>query len=453
MARSKKGKKTSCISKVITLFFLAIVMIGSGIYLTYLNSPEKLFSYAFSSFVNQIEKIDFKEQTTGIVNNYSLTSNIDISMESQSIQNSLLQEDLENKNFINNINNTKSTLNIIQDTNNKKMFVSLNTKLQEEEILDTKYLIEDSTEYYYVKDIVPNYINNGNSTYFEALTSNTTNKDNILYILNTVSKSLSKHIKEEHVIVTKEKIDIDNKQKELNKISLELNNQTTKTLAKNILKDLKDDTISNRILTSYDDEFNKFKITDDTKILSKNQKVIINLYTNVFGKVEKYELIHNEKEDEYKITYTPRNKEIYIIENNEVIYRIESDIKNAKQIYTFYNSKDQEQGKLVYEKTKDRTTASINLHTKEKTIEVLYDSKIENLKKNKSYDNSIVFTLKESNKTDNLLSIDINIENKISTDLIIEEDTSNAIFASSVTEEQKTMLSQKKDNILLRLKG
>lgn len=453
MARSKKGKKTSCISKVITLFFLAIVMIGSGIYLTYLNSPEKLFSYAFSSFVNQIEKIDFKEQTTGIVNNYSLTSNIDISMESQSIQNSLLQEDLENKNFINNINNTKSTLNIIQDTNNKKMFVSLNTKLQEEEILDTKYLIEDSTEYYYVKDIVPNYINNGNSTYFEALTSNTTNKDNILYILNTVSKSLSKHIKEEHVIVTKEKIDIDNKQKELNKISLELNNQTTKTLAKNILKDLKDDTISNRILTSYDDEFNKFKITDDTKILSKNQKVIINLYTNVFGKVEKYELIHNEKEDEYKITYTPRNKEIYIIENNEVIYRIESDIKNAKQIYTFYNSKDQEQGKLVYEKTKDRTTASINLHTKEKTIEVLYDSKIENLKKNKSYDNSIVFTLKESNKTDNLLSIDINIENKISTDLTIEEDTSNAIFASSVTEEQKTMLSQKKDNILLRLKG
>ena len=123
MARSKKGKKTSCISKVITLFFLAIVMIGSGIYLTYLNSPEKLFSYAFSSFVNQIEKIDFKEQTTGIVNNYSLTSNIDISMESQSIQNSLLQEDLENKNFINNINNTKSTLNIIQDSNNKKMFV------------------------------------------------------------------------------------------------------------------------------------------------------------------------------------------------------------------------------------------------------------------------------------------------------------------------------------------
>ena len=116
MARSKKGKKTSYISKVITLFFLAIVMIGSGIYLTYLNSPEKLFSYVFSSFVNQIEKIDFKEQATGIINNYSLTSNIDISMESQSIQNSILQEDLENKNFINNINNTKSTLKIIQDT-------------------------------------------------------------------------------------------------------------------------------------------------------------------------------------------------------------------------------------------------------------------------------------------------------------------------------------------------
>lgn len=453
MARSKKGKKTSYISKVITLFFLAIVMIGSGIYLTYLNSPEKLFSYVFSSFVNQIEKLDFKEQATGIINNYSLTSNIDISMESQSIQNSILQEDLENKNFINNINNTKSTLKIIQDTNNKKKFISLNTKLQDEEILNTKYLIENSTEYYYVKDIVPNYINNGNSTYFEALTPSTTNKDNIIYILNTISKSLSKHIKEDYVIVTKEKVDIDNEEKELNKISLELNNTTTKTLATNILKDLKNDNISNRILTSYDDEFNKFKITDDTKILSKNEKVIINLYTNVFGKIEKYELLHKEKEDEYRITYTTKNKEFYFIENNEVIYRVECDIKNTKQIYTFYDSKDQEQGKLVYENEKERITASINLKTKDKTIEALYDYKVENIKKNKSYDNNIVLSLKESNKTDNLLSIDINIKNKISTDLTIEEDTSNAIFASSVTEEQKTMLSQKKDNLLLRLKG
>ncbi len=453
MARSKKGKKTSYISKVITLFFLAIVMIGSGIYLTYLNSPEKLFSYVFSSFVNQIEKIDFKEQATGIINNYSLTSNIDISMESQSIQNSILQEDLENKNFINNINNTKSTLKIIQDTNNKKKFISLNTKLQDEEILNTKYLIENSTEYYYVKDIVPNYINNGNSTYFEALTPSTTNKDNIIYILNTISKSLSKHIKEDYVIVTKEKVDIDNEEKELNKISLELNNTTTKTLATNILKDLKNDNISNRILTSYDDEFNKIKITDDTKILSKNEKVIINLYTNVFGKIEKYELLHKEKEDEYRITYTTKNKEFYFIENNEVIYKVECDIKNTKQIYTFYDSKDQEQGKLVYENEKERTTASISLKTKDKTIEALYDYKVENIKKNKSYDNNIVLSLKESNKTDNLLSIDINIKNKISTDLTIEEDTSNAIFASSVTEEQKTMLSQKKDNLLLRLKG
>lgn len=453
MARSKKGKNTNYISKVITLFFLAIVMIGSGIYLTYLNSPEKLFSYVFSSFVNQIEKLDFKEQATGIINNYSLTSNIDISMESQSIQNSILQEDLENKNFINNINNTKSTLKIIQDTNNKKKFISLNTKLQDEEILNTKYLIENSTEYYYVKDIVPNYINNGNSTYFEALTPSTTNKDNIIYILNTISKSLSKHIKEDYVIVTKEKVDIDNEEKELNKISLELNNTTTKTLATNILKDLKNDNISNRILTSYDDEFNKFKITDDTKILSKNEKVIINLYTNVFGKIEKYELLHKEKEDEYRITYTTKNKEFYFIENNEVIYRVECDIKNTKQIYTFYDSKDQEQGKLVYENEKERITASINLKTKDKTIEALYDYKVENIKKNKSYDNNIVLSLKESNKTDNLLSIDINIKNKISTDLTIEEDTSNAIFASSVTEEQKTMLSQKKDNLLLRLKG
>ena len=53
-------------------------------------------------------------------------------------------------------------------------------KYNQTKILDLKLLIENSTEYFFIDGQVGNYVNNGNSTYFENINSETTSKDNVI---------------------------------------------------------------------------------------------------------------------------------------------------------------------------------------------------------------------------------------------------------------------------------
>ena len=240
MDDTKKGNKTKKIINYIVVFLVAIIMIATGIYLFYINSPKTLFSSLVDKTIIYLENIQTKENITGISKDYTLKSNIKFNIESQTIENSINPEDLETKNLINNLNNTTNDIVFTQDTKNKKMFITINSLLNNQELLNSKYLVENSTEYYFVNGIVENYINNGNSNYFEALTENTTTKDNLIHILKTVSKSIKKNLKDEYLLIKQDKISINNKNKKVTKTTLELNNQTTKELVNNILKDLKE---------------------------------------------------------------------------------------------------------------------------------------------------------------------------------------------------------------------
>ena len=222
MARSKKGNRKNKSTKLITSFLiLATIMIISGTYLAYLSKPQNYFSAVLDKTINYIDSLG-NYNTTGITKNYSVNSTIKLNVEDKNIQNSLLPEDESNKKLINNLNSTTTEFSLIHDSNNKKMFMSLNSHLLEEELVNTKYLIENSTEYYYVNGILPDYINNGNSNYFESLTETTTDKDNLIYLLKYISKNLKKSIKDEYINVSKETVEINNENKSLNKISLEI---------------------------------------------------------------------------------------------------------------------------------------------------------------------------------------------------------------------------------------
>ena len=452
MGDTKKGHKTKKIINYIVIFLIAIIMIVSGIYLFYINSPQKLFSNLVDKAIIYLENNESKENITGISKNYTLKSNIKFNLESKILENSTDIEDLEIKNLLKNLNDTTNDIVFTQDTTNKKMYISINSLLNNQELLNSKYLVENSTEYYFVNGIVENYINNGNSNYFEALTENTTTKDNIIHILKTVSKSLKKNIKDEYLLIKQDKISINNKDKKVTKTSLELNNKVTKELVNNILNDLKEDSISNRILNGLNDDFSKLTISDENKIFKENEKVTINIYSNCIGKIELIEIISREGENEYRYTYESETKSIYIIENNKVVYKILCNQNGNKKEYLFYDNHALEKGKIIYDKTKDRTTISMNLNTKEEMIDIVYDSKLENIKKNKQYDNKINLNIKIISNNDNLLNATIDINNNVTNDITINEDVSTAVFASGITEEQKTLLEQKIDNVFIRLK-
>lgn len=451
MKSSKKKGKILKNNYPFVMIIIAMTMISSGLYLNYHTNPKILLSKTFNNLIKIVENTKSNEDITGISENFTLNSNIKFNIGNQSIQKSIDTKDTQNKNLITNLNNTTTNLTLVQDKTNKKMYASINSKLGQEELINAKYLVENATEYYYVKDIVNNYVNNGNSAYFEALNSATTTKENIIYILQMTSKSLEKRLKNEYFTKTKEQTLLNNKIKKLNKISLKLTDTTTKELVNNIIIDLKEDKKANQILTSIDKNFFKNIIDNENKIFNYNEIITINMYITNLGDIKKYELIYLEKEKENKLTYEAETEQIYYIENNQIIYDIKYESSEDEKNLIFYNDQGEEQGKIVYDKTINRTLINGNLKRKSDIIDIIYDSSIEDIEKNISYTNKINFLLKVSSPTGNIVNTTININNNIKSSTMINEDTTTAVFASSITEDEEKLLNNKLSNTYMRL--
>ncbi len=450
MASSKK--KPNRILFYLTVI-ISFIMIGSGIFLSYVATPQQSLLFIFDTTIEKIKTSSSKSTYTGINDNFSIKSNINLEIESQKYQNSTLTEDQTIKNLITNLNKTTNSLQFIHDKDNKKLLVKVSSQQDQNKILDLKLLIENSTEYFFIDGQIGNYVNNGNSTYFETINSEHNSKDNIIYVLEKISESLKKNISNDNFRTVKEQIDINDQPKKLNKTSIEFDNNKIIDIANKVLSDLKKDERAKTILTGYNNDFEKTKIKKDTVYLKKDEKISINMYKNFFGKVEKYEFIKKEGENEYRYTYEPSTNLIYIVENNIVKKKLKLTIDKDKIEIIIYDSASMELGKINYTYTQDRKTLTYSIKEEDNILDFTYDSKISNLKKNKSYDEVIDVSLKYNTLTDNLLNLKVNVENKVSSDTKIEEDTSNAIFASTLEEEKEVLIDKRINETYEMLKG
>lgn len=452
MASSKKKKKNNKI-----LFHIAVIisfaLIGSGILLSFIATPQESMLYIFDTAIEKLKETPTKNTYTGIGENISIKSNINLEIESQKYQESLLPEDQTIKNLITNLNQTTSNLQFIHDKDNKKMLVKVASTKAENKILDLKLLVENSTEYFFIDGQIGNYVNNGNSTYFENINSETTSKDNVIYILEQVSKSLKKNISNDEFRTIKEKIDINGKPRNLNKTTIEFDNTRLIQLFNNVLEDLKSDERSKNILIGYDNDFMKTKISKNKIYLKKDEKLSVYMYKDFFGKVEKYEIIKKEGENEFRYTYEPSTNLIYIVENNIVKKKLQLSLDKNKTEIIIYDSQDNELGKLTYTSSDDKKTLTYLMKENNEITDVSFESKITDLKKKKSYTEVIDLKLRYYTETENILNLKVNLNNQVSSDTKIEEDTSNAIFASTLEEEKEVLIDKRINETYKILKG
>ena len=452
MASSKKKKKPNKI-----LFHIAVIisfaLIGSGILLSFIATPQESMLYIFDTAIEKLKETPTKNTYTGIGENISIKSNINLEIESQKYQESLLPEDQTIKNLITNLNQTTSNLQFIHDKDNKKMLVKVASTKAENKILDLKLLVENSTEYFFIDGQIGNYVNNGNSTYFENINSETTSKDNVIYILEQVSKSLKKNISNDEFRTIKEKIDINGKPRNLNKTTIEFDNTRLIQLFNNVLEDLKSDERSKNILIGYDNDFMKTKISKNKIYLKKDEKLSVYMYKDFFGKVEKYEIIKKEGENEFRYTYEPSTNLIYIVENNIVKKKLQLSLDKNKTEIIIYDSQDTELGKLTYTSSDDKKTLTYLMKENNEITDVSFESKITDLKKKKSYTEVIDLKLRYYTETENILNLKVKLNNQVSSDTKIEEDTSNAIFASTLEEEKEVLIDKRINETYEILKG
>ena len=429
----------------ILLLLIAVIAIGAGIFLTYITSPKFIATETIKKMSeNIVSFIDNNKTDTGLEENYKKTSTVTMNLQSDYLT-TLSQTDpsvVPYVNLLRNLTNTTSTTTMVQDIENSRLFLDYNTTLNEEPLINLKYLVENSTEYYYIDGVSQTYINNGNNNYFESLNSETSINDNTKYLIEKAGESLASHIEDSYLSSSYES--------DYKKITITLTEDDLVTVVNNVLSDLKKDSKASKILSGYNENFNDFEINKD--MISGLGTVEFNIYIDkVLGTVKKYDI--NLEESKIKLSYddSTDQKELELIANNESVGKVQFSTNDGNITLNIVDNSNNVVGTISTTKTSTNYDIIMNLTLDTTIIDINYNNQITNLKKNTSYDSTTNIAINISSNNTTLINGTINITSNITNDTRIEEDTSTSVLASTLPAPKEQLLTEKMTTVFTRL--
>lgn len=433
----KKGKKS-----VVILIVLGLILVAGGVTLTYLSSPGYVSKTVIKEFSKKATEAMTNNTETGLEEDYKTISNIKMNLKSDYFQ-ALATMDPSYamiSNLLNNLSKTESNITMIQDKQNKKLFLNFDSKLAGQSLINTKYLVENATTYYAIDGVTNTYVNNGNNNYFESLNSSTTTNENIKYIIEKVAESMTNNLDESYLS--------ESYTDEYKIITITMTEQNLVTYGNKIIEDLKNDDKANQIMTGYNPDFSKTKVTRED--IAGIKTIKINIYLDkILSQAKIYEL---ELEDGDKITYSKENgKEIVEITSGEETTVLEIAPQGKKTEITIKDDNDTSLGIITISKTSTNYDIVANIASEETTLDFGYNYQITNLKKGKSYDSSATITIKLTAQSTTILDGTITVTSQTTSDTTITEDTSSSVLASTLSGTQAELLQQKISLIILSL--
>lgn len=436
-AKKKKGKKS-----IILLFILGLMLITVGSVLAYLSSPSYVSKTVIKEFSQKAIELIGNRVETGLEDNYKTASNIKINLKSDYFQ-ALATMDPSYamiSNLLNNLSNTENNITMIQDKENKKLFLNLDSKLAGQSLLNTKYLVENATAYYSIDGITSTYVNNGNNNYFESLNSTTSTNENQKYIIEKIAESLAKNLEDNYLS--------ESYNNEYKIITITLTEKDIVTYINKVINDLKKDDKANKIMTGYNANFSKTKITAED--ISGIGTIKVNIYLDkLLSQAKIYEL---ELKDNNKITYSKEDgKEIIEIISEDEKVTLEIRSQGEKTEISIKDGNNTSLGTITISKTSTNYDIVANIISEETSLDFGYNYQITNLKKGTSYDSSATMTMKITAQDTTILDGNITITGQTTNDVTINEDTSGSVLASSLTGTQSELLQQKLSLIILSL--
>ncbi len=454
MKDENKRRKFYCILIITFAFIIAIVLIGIGVYFNMITSNNYIMGTAIDKS-DSLLKNYLENNSHQIKDNYTLNSKINFNLDSEEARNKSITdlEALKRVNYLKNLSLMNIEINLKKDAKKKRLLFELDEKILEEEIVNYKYLIENSTEYYFLNNFLNNYVNDGSCNYFESLNSENTSEDNIIYLHDFLIESLKKNLKDEYFERYDVTENISGKDTDVKQISLRLTDSVIRDILRNILNDLKSDEQSKKILTSIDKNFSKWKVKDSTEFLKGNESYTINVYTTSFMcQFLKLEVIHLDGNDKSVVTYEgdETKGEVYYIENDKIKYIINCTFKNGKYVIKIQDELNKNLGEFSLEFDKKRTNFIFNFDDASKKIDIIYSSKYRKKSGGKSI-NEMDITFKYLENRVSKLSGEVQAITEISDDVKIDEDVSNAVLKASLTNEQKANLDTRREFVKTRL--
>ena len=422
-------------------FVVSLALIFGGVYLSLSTTPKSILIEAVNGFYNKTEEFMAKDESLKYRDNFTIDSKIKI--------NSKIDPEtkvINNKDLFTNLAKLDTNIKFSQSLDTKKTLLSVNSKKDNNDYVNIKYLVKDSTGYYYNSKIINKYVNVGTNNYFENLGKDVSNKDNLSYINTFLINSIINNIEEDDIDTSKENIDINNSKVNANLISVELDNSKLNKIYKKVIKDLKKDKKASTIINNYYYDFNNYKPEGNYKFLKKNETIIFKLYTKgLTNQFVKFEVIDKNNNEEDKINYEKiddNNSVLYLIEDSKLKYEL--DIKKDNENKYDVKIKDNysnDIGTITITKTNKEKIIDLSIVDEDKRLDVDYNLKFKDVT-NKSYNEIVSLDITYLEKNKNIFSLSFNMNNEITRSSEIKEDTSNSILEKSLTPEQVT----KKDN-------
>lgn len=459
MVLEEKGKNNRIKNIIVGfLFVCAIILIGFGIYFNILSTGKNItgstidkLSYLFKNYFDKSNNLEFG-------NNFTIESDVDLNIKSEyhTSQSSINLDSLNIVKKLNNLTNMDIKTVYKQSLKDKKVLASFSSKINEEELLNFKYLVENSTGYYFVDGFLDNYVNNGSCNYFESLDAENSTEENIKYLYEFVIASLKDNLKEDYFKKSVTETNILGEKTETNLVSIRIDDKIYKEILKGVLKDLKSDERANKILTSIDKDFSKAKIRDNTTYIKNNASYTFNIYTSkFFNKFLKIELVHLDGDSRDSITYEGNENDgnIYFSDKEKVNFIIECKFNENKYEFRIKDSVEKEFGSLKLEF--DSKSKSINFIFEEDSVklDLLYVSKNIGKESKNNYTNEQKLTFKYAENKISKYDGDVIITSKVSREAVINEDISNAVLKSTLTDQQKEVLNNKFLTVKERIAG
>ena len=452
-----RKKRIVIICTTIFLIIIAFFLLYIGNYYNNLSESKNILGTFIDNISNNIIELNKFNSKYNLGDNFSITGNMSFDLASEKyLPNSINIEDLEKYNLINNLNNSKISYAIAQDKDNKELFLEARDTIGTEDIFYNKYLIENSTKYYFVSKILSTYINNGSSNYFENINNEYTTKDNIDYLYNFIIKSLKNNINEKKISKTETNISINGKDTSTYQISYTINDTEIRTMLSNILNDLKKDNKADTILTNIDENFHKRKISDNKIFLSKKECFVLNIFVDKrFSNPLEYQLVKITKGSKNVLSYVLDNKNkrtiTYINDDTMDFIGYVNIAKNSISI-NFNDNNNKDIGTLKYNKNSNGFNFNLLFNYNNKSYDIVFSSKF--IKYSKSgYTNEVNSSFKYLENNINILNGNIKAVTKIKRNVKIREDISNAVLNSSLNKEQIAYRDNLYNNIVKRLKN
>lgn len=449
-------KKILRIVTFLLFVVLGISLIKIGLYLEEISSPKYLYKSGIDIITSKSKDFFSVDEKYYLGDDFSVKGKTNIEVTSEEYPKKALTDPdyLKKNNIVNNFNKMTIDYELTQDKKDKKILLSIDEKNPTKSILNYKLLVENSTEFYYVEDVLDNFINDGSNNYFEMFQEDSTTVSNMDYMYEFVSTSLAKQLGK-YAEKYEKTTTINNSKEEVNQVSVKLTNKIINNILNGILDDIKKDKKANTIMTSVDSDFSKRKV-EDNAYLSKNESYTINVYCSKYlNKPLKYEILYLNKDKKKIYSYEGDNTKglFYYSEDDNLKYS--ADYKATKNTIDI-KVKDKYQkdaGSIKLNKDANNTLLNISLNLEKSNYDIIYSRKYKNYTKNKSYEIEDTLSFKIMGEKEIKLSGEANANTIVNKDTKIEFSPDTAVFTSKLSEEQKDKFGNIYENVKRRLEN